>query len=132
MATAVANPDPARPGCPTAGGPRWVTENRSGEQRQLFCVNSRIHLDEDALPRTNVGCFHHRLQVPIRDIGERTRPARVVQDDAQLGHIGDAILELDEHIGTVVDTETIARAEVLVDPHAHMKQGTARRLRTSP
>ena len=37
----------------------------------------------------------------------------------RLGHVGDAVLELDEHVGAVVDAQAVAGAQVLVDPDAH-------------
>ena len=36
-----------------------------------------------------------------------------------LRDVGNTVLELDEDVGTVVETQAIARAQVLVDPHAH-------------
>ena len=36
-----------------------------------------------------------------------------------LGDVGDAVLELDEHVVAVVDAQPVAGAQVLVDPHAH-------------
>ena len=45
--------------------------------------------------------------------------AGIVERLAGLGDVGDPVLELHEHVGTVVDAETVAGAQVLVDPHAH-------------
>ena len=38
---------------------------------------------------------------------------------AALGDVGDAVLELHEHVGAVVDAQAVARAQVLIDPHPH-------------
>ncbi len=43
----------------------------------------------------------------------------VVQRRAGLCDIGNAVLELHEHIGTVIDAQTVTGAQVLVDPHVH-------------
>ena len=51
--------------------------------------------------------------------GHAARPARIVEHLARLGHVGDAVLELDEDVGAMVEAETVAGAQVLVDPHAH-------------
>ena len=45
--------------------------------------------------------------------------ARVVQCLSELGDVGDAVLELHEDVGTMVETQAIARAQILVDPHPH-------------
>ena len=47
---------------------------------------------------------------------------RVVADPLPLLHIGDAVFELHEHVGTVVEAQAIARAQVLVDPHPHNRR----------
>ena len=36
-----------------------------------------------------------------------------------LADVGDAVLELHEHVGAVVDAQPVAGAQVLVDPHPH-------------
>src|SRR5690606_5753582 len=53
------------------------------------------------------------------DHGQAARPAGVVQGPAALGHVGDAVLELDEHVGAVVEAQAVTGAQVLVDPHPH-------------
>jgi len=46
-------------------------------------------------------------------------PTRIVEHLACLGHVGDAVLQLDEDVGAMIEAKTVAGAEVLVDPHAH-------------
>ena len=46
-------------------------------------------------------------------------PPGIVQRAARLGDVGDAVLELGEHVVAVVDAQAVAGAQVLVDPHAH-------------
>ena len=47
--------------------------------------------------------------------------ARVVERHAELGDVGDAVLELREHVGAVVDAQPVAGAQVLIDPHPHRR-----------
>ena len=54
------------------------------------------------------------------------------QDVAGLGDVGDPVLELHEDVGAVIDAQSVPRAEVLVDPHAHDEQGTGGRTPASP
>ncbi len=51
--------------------------------------------------------------------GQAARPTRIVEHLAALGDVGDAVLELHEHVGTVVDAQPVTGAQVLVDPHTH-------------
>ena len=61
----------------------------------------------------------HIAEMPVGHPGEAARPTGIVEHVAVLGHVGDAVLELHEHVGTVVDAEPVAGAQVLVDPHTH-------------
>ncbi|MEY2968380.1 MAG: hypothetical protein RIQ64_1007 [Actinomycetota bacterium] len=55
---------------------------------------------------------------------EAARTARVVQWGTIFGDVRDAVFQLNEHIGTMIDTESVARAQVLVDPHVHARKTT--------
>ena len=44
---------------------------------------------------------------------------RIVEDPIVVSDIGDAVLEQDEDLGTVVDAEAVTGAQVLVDPYPH-------------
>ena len=55
------------------------------------------------------------------DLGERAGAARIVEWHAELGDVGDAVLELGEHVGAVVDAQPVAGAQVLIDPHPHRR-----------
>jgi len=57
--------------------------------------------------------------VPFGHRREAARSAGVVEHLAVLDDVGDSVLEQDEHIRAVIDTEPITGAEVLVDPHTH-------------
>jgi hypothetical protein len=78
-----------------------------------------IEFDEDALTGAHLCCANHRLSMPFFDSSKTPRTTRIIQHLARLTHIGDAILQLNEHVVTVVDTQAITSAKVLVDPHAH-------------
>ncbi len=76
-------------------------------------------LDEDALARAELGGVDHVTDVTVRHPGEAPRAPRIVEHLTVLRDVGDAVLELHEHVGTVVDAQAVAGAQVLVDPHAH-------------
>ena len=59
-------------------------------------------------------------------LGQAAGPSGIVERVADLGHVGDAVLELDEHVGAVVHAQAVAGAQVLVDPHPHGRQATGR------
>jgi oligopeptidase B len=61
----------------------------------------------------------HVTDVAVRHPGKASGTARIVQYLTVLRHIRNAVLELHEHVGTMVDTEAVSRTQVLVDPHAH-------------
>ena len=112
---------------------KWATLVRfTGESVAIGCITrwrvradvpSRtqrlIEFDEDALAgavsAASITCWCRRRRHP----GQAARAARVVERVAVLGHVGDAVLELHEHVGAVVDAQAVAGAEVLVDPHPH-------------
>jgi hypothetical protein len=87
-------------------------------------VGARLELDEDALAGTGLGRMDRGLDVAAGDGGERTGATRVVEGQSALGDVGDPVLELGEDVGAMVDAQPVARAEVLVDPDAHV--GTER------
>ena len=79
----------------------------------------RIELDEDALTRTNFGGLHDREMIALFDSRETSRTAGIVQRNATLGHVGNSVFQLHEHVRAVVDAQAVTGAQVLVDPHAH-------------
>lgn len=79
----------------------------------------RIDLDENALTGARLGGVNDIVDVPRADVSEAPGATRIVQGSTALGHIGDPVLELHENVGTVVDADSIARTEVLIDPDAH-------------
>jgi hypothetical protein len=97
-----------------------AVSSRSGVCRGWRCHQGRtVDLDEDALSRTHLGGLHDRPTVAIGHPRQTAGAARVVEGAAVFGHIGDAVLELHEDVGTVIETETVACAQVLIDPHTH-------------
>jgi hypothetical protein len=82
-------------------------------------VGTRVDLDEDALAGAGLGGVDRGLDVASGHPGERAGATGVVERGSGLGDVGDAVLELGEDVGAVVDAQPVARAEVLVDPDAH-------------
>ena len=82
-------------------------------------VGRGVDLDEDALPRAGLGGVDDLLHPAHRHPRQRAGAAGVVERPAALVHVGDAVLELEEHVGAVVDAQAVAGAQVLVDPHPH-------------
>ena len=79
-----------------------------------------LYVDEDALTGARQCSMDDGLLVAWLDRGQAATAARIVEHEFGLGHVGDAILELHEDIGAVVDTEPVAGAQVLIDPHPHI------------
>lgn len=69
--------------------------------------------------------------MPQRNPGQTSRSTRIVEWTPLFGDVGNTVLELDEDVGTMVETQAIARAQVLVDPHAHAVTLTLRTSFTS-
>ena len=92
---------------------------RQATGRRTGCGEVLLDLDEDALTRTGERRIDDRLLVARLDGCEAPRAARVVHRCAVLHHVGDAVLEQREHVVAVVDAQAVARAQVLIDPHAH-------------
>lgn len=82
-------------------------------------IGPGVDLDEDALTRTGLGGVDGTLHVADGDRGQRPGTTGIVERRTTLTNVGDPVLQLDEDIGTVVDAEPVAGAEVLVDPDAH-------------
>mgnify|MGYP006268379617 CR=1 FL=1 len=76
-------------------------------------------VNEYALAGANERGLHHGVFMARLDKRGGPGAARVVQDLPRLTDIRDAVLEQGEYIVTVVHTEPVARAEILVNPHAH-------------
>ena len=78
-----------------------------------------IDLDEDALAGAGLGRVDDIGDVALGDPGETARAAGIVERGTVLGDVRDPILELNEHIGTVIDTDPVTGAQVLVNPDTH-------------
>lgn len=83
-------------------------------------MDRAIGFDEDALTRADLGGFDHCVHVSIRHPRQTSRAPRVIQYPAGLSDVGDPVLELHEHVGAMIEAQTVAGAEVLVNPHAHV------------
>lgn len=78
-----------------------------------------IHLDEDALTGAGERSIDHRLFGARWNPGKAAGTTRIIEGLALFCDVCNAVLELNEHIGRMVETESIPRTEVLIDPDAH-------------
>ncbi len=78
-----------------------------------------VHVDEDALARAGQRSVDDGLLVAGIDPGQAAAAAGIVEHEVGLGHVGDSVFQLHEDIGAMVDTEPVASAQVLIDPHPH-------------
>ena len=83
-----------------------------------------LDLDEDALAGAGHGGIDDPLDVARVHDGEAAGTTGIVERPALVGDVGDAVLELDEDIGAVIDAQPVAGAQVLVDPHPHPQDAT--------
>ncbi len=101
-----------------------AAENESGGgavSGVLACEigDGEIDLDKDALAGAGLSGVHNVSDVAAGDPGEAARTAGIVERGTVLSDVGDAVLELDEDVGAVVNADSVAGAEVLVDPDTH-------------
>ena len=82
-------------------------------------AHRNVDLDENALAGTEFGRVDRVRDVSLGHQRQAARSARIVEHLTSLADIRDAIFELHEHVGAVVDTETVSGAEILVDPDVH-------------
>jgi hypothetical protein len=59
------------------------------------------------------------VDVAIADPSKAAGPTRVVQWRTILGNVRDPIFKLDKDVRAVVDANSIAGAEVLINPNSH-------------
>jgi oligopeptidase B len=78
-----------------------------------------VDLDEDALTRAELCGMDRVSDVALAHPRQAPRSAGIVEHLAAFDDIGDAVLELHEHVGAVIDTQAVTGAEVLIDPHTH-------------
>jgi hypothetical protein len=82
-------------------------------------IVSGLELDEDALAWAVHGGRDHLLPLFGRDRDQALGSAGIVADAVLISYIGDSVLEDYEHFRAVIDAQTIACTEVLIDPHLH-------------
>lgn len=78
-----------------------------------------MHVDEDAFSGAGQRRMDDGLLVARLDPGQAAAATGVVEHEVGLGHVGDAIFELHEDVGAMIDTQPVASAQVLIDPHPH-------------
>lgn len=84
-----------------------------------------VQLNENALSRAQVGGFNNAVEEAIGNRRKGSGTPGIVHRRAGLGYIGDAVLQLNEHVRTVVHAQSIAGAQILIDPHPHERHGIA-------
>ena len=80
---------------------------------------SLANFDEDALTRALFGRIDGGFIRTLGNRGEPTRATRVVDGVAVL-HVGKPIVEQREHVGSDLDADAVARAQILIDPDLHV------------
>jgi oligopeptidase B len=78
-----------------------------------------LDVDEDALPRARQGGVDDGLLVASGDFGKALPAAGIIEHILALDHVRDPIFQLGEDVGTMINAEPVARAQVLIDPYPH-------------
>jgi hypothetical protein len=99
------------------------TRRRRSGRGDVFAVDQlgdrHVDLDEDALAGARLGSVHDVSDVTGPNPRKAAGTTGVIEGGTVLSDIGNAVLELDEDVRTVVDADPVTGAEVLVDPDAH-------------
>ena len=85
-----------------------------GQAADTRSSSMKMHSPGQAIAASITAC-----SLRTRHPRQAARAAGIVQRRAVLGHVGDAVLELHEDVGAVVEAEPVAGAQVLIDPHPH-------------
>jgi hypothetical protein len=79
--------------------------------------------DEDALPGALLGRFDDGVDEAVGDVGHPLGALRVALRGGEhlraLFHVGQAVIEKGEDVGSDLLAETVARAQILIDPDLH-------------
>ncbi len=81
--------------------------------------NRDVDLDEDALARAELGGVDRVGDITLAHHRQAARSTGIVEHLSVLDNVGDAVLEQGEHVGAVIDAQSVTGAQVLVDPHSH-------------
>lgn len=76
--------------------------------------------DEDAFSGALLSGFDHAIKLSIRDVGKASGAARFRKDLVALSDVGQAIVEQGENVGRDLFTQSVAGAEILIDPDLHV------------
>jgi hypothetical protein len=104
---------------PTGRSGRGVVDEIEEVDKFVVAGGIDLDLDEDAFTGTQFGCMDHIAEMSFGHPRQAARPAGIVEHLAALGDVRNAVLELHEHVGTVVDAQPVTGAQVLVDPDTH-------------
>ena len=102
---------------------RWLGESVSERAAEVRGLTRRSGFDEDALSGALLGRLDDGVELAVGDLGHSFGALRVAlgggEDLGALLDVGQAVVEQREHVGRDLFAETIASAEILVDPDLH-------------
>jgi oligopeptidase B len=78
-----------------------------------------LDVDEDALAGAGQGGMNDSLLIASGNLGKALTATRIIEHVAPFDDVGDPIFQLGEDVGTMVDTQSVARAQVLIYPYPH-------------
>ena len=84
--------------------------------RDLLESGQVIAFDEDAFTRADQGRSNDRCFMFFRNDRLALGHTRIIERLAVLAYVGNAIFEQGEDLGYNIDTQTVAGAQILVDP----------------
>src|SRR5258705_8011175 len=80
-----------------------------------------VRLDEDALPGALLGRLDDGVEMAVGDVGQAIGAPGGVEDLRPFLHVRQAVVEQGEHVGRDLLADPVPRAEILVDPHLHVR-----------
>ena len=98
---------------PTGCYIKRVSNDLPQKKRRSECFNKY------AFTRAHEGRLHHGLFMSILDEHGRARAAWIVLRHSVLADVCDSVLKESKDFVAMVLTQAVARAEILVNPHAH-------------
>jgi hypothetical protein len=78
-----------------------------------------LDFDEDALSGAFLSGFDDTFELAVREVRETGCATRIGEHLGALLDVGEAIVEQRENVGGDLLTESVARAEILIDPDLH-------------
>ena len=69
----------------------------------VMAMRYGLELDEDAFAWARDRCIDDLLAFALRNLRQAARTAGIVERFAQLGNVGNAVFQLNEDVGTMVE-----------------------------